>query len=224
MIQCLKCGTANEPGSGFCSKCGEVLAGGQQVSPGNKKNLKIVFIIIGAVILLCVGCGIVGLLNERNYRGPTNVSNRTVVSSQTPTPEPAKPVVNMPAIANKTPEEVEKIVGKHIRIVPITSYPDQMPGEYRNYDLPEMKDSLTVRFYKGKAVFITFNVPDDKQPDTAEELAKMSGFDVSGKSADHPIPATSIWSGKFGDAEFVKVTTTKGNTSTYFVLNAEVRK
>ena len=231
MIQCSKCGAPNETGSGFCAKCGNPVMGNPAVSPGNKKNLKTILIVIGLVIGLCVLCGVIGGLNEKfrfldsdkaNKQSPPAANSTPVPAAATP--EPVKAAVNIPAIWNKSPEEVEKLVGRHLKITPITGSPDQMPGEYRNYDLPGMDDALNLRFYKGKVAHITVNIPDDSQLKSDVDTAKMVGLDVSDKPVKNPIKQTSIWTGNFGEATNLKITTTSGNRTAYFVITAEQNK
>lgn len=142
----------------------------------------------------------------------------------TPRPEAPKVWANLPSLANKTPEEVESMAGKHVTLTPITEPPQEVPGEYRTYDLPDMKEALSVRFYKGKAVAFTVNVPKGKEFKTAQELGDAVGFDVKGKPAAKATEFMSQWNGQFGTAKFAEITIGKTATTNYNLVRARIQQ
>lgn len=223
MIKCLKCGAPNAPGSGFCEKCGSTLEGIPQGKPANSGTLKIVLIVLGVVILACVLCGLGGWIQER-FGLRENKTANTTTPAPAKTPEPAKPVVDLPALANKGPEDFEKALGKATQVTPITKTPEEMPGEFRHYPLEGITDTLQVRFYKGKAVAFNLTVQKEKQTKTPEELAKMAGFDMTGKSGNDPSPHARKWKGEFGGVNFSEITAVKSNVDNYYTLSVKVEQ
>lgn len=223
MIKCLKCGASNAPGSGFCEKCGSTLEGIPQGNAANKGTLKIVLIVLGVVILACVLCGLGGWVKERFGLRENNTAN-IAPPAPAKTPEPFKPAVNIPEFAGKGPEDFEKALGKAAQVTPITKTPEEMPGEFRHYHLEGITDTLQVRFYKGKAVAFNLTVQKEKQTKTPEELAKMAGFDMTGKRGDDPSPHARKWSGEFGGVKFKEITAVKSNVDNYYTLSVKVEQ
>ncbi len=65
MIQCRKCGVANTDETRFCSNCGNGLTVAQpQMQTKNKGNMKIILIVLGCLVGICVLCGIIGGIKE----------------------------------------------------------------------------------------------------------------------------------------------------------------
>lgn len=210
MIQCSKCSEAKKPGSGFCARCGNSAAGRLRLSPANKKNLTIILIVTGVFVLAC-------------SKDPNAFNTSRPPAPATPTPEPFKPWVDIPALANKSPEEFDKAFGKAATVTPITKTPEEMPGEFRHYKVTGLEETLQVRFYKGKAVSFNVTLTKAEQKKTAEELVKYAGFNTEGKRAERPSAYVAKWSGEFGGVQFVEITAVKSNVDDYYTLSAKVQ-
>lgn len=210
MIECSKCGGANKPGSGFCARCGSSGAGRLCLNSVNKRNLTIILILLGMLILAC-------------GKDPNAFNTNRPPAPATPTPEPFKPWVDIPALANKSPEEFDKAFGKAATITPITKTPEEMPGEFRHYKVSGLEETLQVRFYKGKAVSFNVTLAKAEQKKTAEELAKYAGFNTDGKRAERPSAHAAKWSGEFGGVQFSEITAVKSNVDDYYTLSAKVQ-
>lgn len=210
MIKCSKCGAASER-EGFCATCGKSVIGRKRVNAG---NLAIVLIVAAVLVLGCSKDP-----NAFNTNRPA-----TPAPPATPTPEPFKPWVDIPALANKAPGEFDKALGKAASVTPITKTPEEMPGEFRNYKISGLEETLQVRFYRGKAVFFNISLAKGEQKKTAEELAKYAGFDVEGKRAERPTAYAAKWSGEFGGAQFLEIIAVKSNTDDYYTLSAKVQQ
>ncbi len=73
-------------------------------------------------------CGIAVLHGDPAKDPQTSNSN-----SQAANQPAIKPVVDIPRLINKSPAELDKALGRPIRITKITNDPEMMPGEYRDY-------------------------------------------------------------------------------------------
>jgi hypothetical protein len=126
--------------------------------------------------------------------GGNNKSPAPSANVQTATQPIIEPIVDIPHLIGKTPAEFEKVLGKAIRVTKITNDPDMMPGEYRDYKIEKSigtltQDGLWVRFYKGEADHLTFDLPHFT--DTPEEALLMAGIDVKARSrrSRHRLPS-----------------------------------
>lgn len=180
------------------------------------------FLIVGSVSM-CIGCSS-GAPNKNGINTAAQPVNKPAAAGVSPAPQAVVSWVNIPGLANKTPEEVENAAGKHVTITPITEPPQEVPGEYRTYNLPDMNEALSVRFYKGKAVAFTINVPKGRELKTAAELGKATGFDVTGKTPAKATDFMSQWNGQFGSARFAEVTIGKSATTDYNLVRARVQQ
>lgn len=223
MVNCLKCGAPNAPGSGFCEKCGSTLEGISQGKTTNSGTLKVVLIVLGVVILACVLCGLGGWIQER-FGLRENKAANIAPPAPAKTPEPYKPAVNIPELAGKSPEDFEKALGKATQVTPITNTPEEMPGEFRHYQLEGVTETLQVRFYKGRSVAFNLTVQKEKQTRTPEELAKMAGFDMTGNRGERASAYAQKWSGEFGGARFKEIIAVKTSTEGYHVLTVKVEQ
>lgn len=122
---------------------------------------------------------------------------------------PARPpLFDLPTLAGEPPAAVDAALGTPTSVTPIKNIPEQMPGEFRDYQLPGVPDPATVRFHRDRAVFFTVFLP---QPEPSAEAAlQRVGIDVTG-SPDTRAPLAEWWrSGTFGGKRFVKVGALKG--------------
>lgn len=100
------------------------------------------------------------------------------------------PLFGLPALAGRPPAAVDSVLGPPSQVTPIKSNPAQMPGEFREYQLPGTPDPLTVRFHRDRAVFFTVLLP---QPEaTAEAALGRVGIDVDGPP-DTRAPVAEWW-------------------------------
>ncbi len=155
---------------------------------------------------LCIGVLLItSLLAALTCTSPSaNVANRSVA--------PVVVVVNVPAIIGRTPKEVEAVTGKAKERTKITNEPDQMPGEFRDYEIKGAKLGLTlygmmVRYYRKRAVHITIDMPE--HVDTAEAVLKMAGIDVQGAQPRVVAPLATRWTGTFNGVDFKDVAAAK---------------
>lgn len=128
--------------------------------------------------------------------------------------EPKPILVNLPALINKPPQEVEKIIGKPKEVYPIyKGYSDANPkiGEGRVYNLPTLGgsavkvDDYTIRvdYYKGKSVFLYAYFPE--QQTEPEEFARRCGFELNGKNPTEVFPENVRWNGNINGISFSEV-------------------
>lgn len=175
------------------------------------------FFIVGSILfVLVIGCN--------NKSATAKADNGGADAKPAATAEPAakmKPIVDIPQLANKSPEEVEKLIGKAVEVDQIKSHSEYYPGEFRNYEIAGLKDSVQVRFYKGKAIAFVLTLPSDKQTKTAEDLAKLGGFDVSsGRQAGVYAVA---FDGTFNGVVFQEVKALKSKVDDFYNLTAKVQ-
>jgi hypothetical protein len=184
--------------------------------------------LIAAVAALCIGCSPeTPNKNGTNGAGPAASAqpvNKAPAADVSPAPQAPESWVNIPGLANKTPEELESVAGKHVTITPVTEPPQEVPGEYRTYNLSDMKEALSVRFYKGKAVAFTISLPKGRELKTAAELGKAVGFDLTGKAPAKATDFMSQWNGQFGSARFAEVTIGKSATTDYNLVRARIQQ
>jgi hypothetical protein len=114
----------------------------------------------------------------------------------TPPQKNVRVLFDLTALIGASPSEVEARVGKPLEITPITHYPDQMPGEHRDYRVPGVSLNLTdngllVRYYKGQVAFCTLDLATPTN-DAAEALL-MAGIDAEDKTPDITAPIATRW-------------------------------
>jgi hypothetical protein len=132
--------------------------------------------------------------------------------------------ISLPALANKTAEEVEKTTGKATQTSIISEPAQEVPGELRTYDLLDMKKALSIRFYKGKAVAFTITIPAQRAFKTPEEVGKMAGFDLTGKTPAKTTEFVSQWNGEFGKVRFEEVAIGKTAKTDYNSIRARIQQ
>ena len=215
-VVCSRCGDQNPQGTAACSNCQQPMqptgrlsttSKGQPVSSQNAQSR-------AKTVKVC-GLGCVGLLVLLGIIGSIFGGNST---------SEIKPVVDLPSIMGKSGSEVNAALGKPTKTVPITSYPDQMPGEYRNYAVKGLED-LLVRFHNDRAVQITAWFSDGMSD--AEELLLAAGIDVNGVSPSVVAPAAKRWTGSYSGVIFDDLGVEKDFESTgisdyYTIVSAKV--
>lgn len=124
--------------------------------------------------------------------------------------EPAgPPVFDLPALAGGSPATVDAALGAPTAVEPIENIPEEMPGEYREYEIPGAPGPATVRFYRDRAVFFTIFLPEGES--TAEAALQRVGIDVAGEGPDTRAPVAEWWRYDiFGGKTFVKVGALRG--------------
>lgn len=161
--------------------------------------------------------------------GGNNKSPAPNANVQTATQPIIEPIVDIPHLIGKTPAEFEKVLGKAIRVTKITNDPDMMPGEYRDYKIEKSigtltQDGLWVRFYKGLADHLTFDLPHFA--DTPEEALLMAGIDVKGATPQIKAPIAERWKGNFNGISFKDAAALKldSDHKKYTTVQAELAK
>jgi hypothetical protein len=157
---------------------------------------------------------------------PKNAENSSAVV-QPPQPNPEMPktesviTIDVPKLAHKSAEEVDKILGPPFEIKNIN---EQMPGEFRLYKFPNYPKGLAVRFVQNKAV--SFNLILSKPLASSKEaLKQVFNIDVgaAAPARDKNEPLTEKWQGTFSGVKFGKVAAKRENESRGFIfLLAEV--
>ena len=113
------------------------------------------------------------------------------VQENRPPPPTLPVVVNVSALAGKSPREVDAALGKPSQVIRITGNPEQMPGQYRHYKIPGTSDETVIRFRKGRAVHFTVYLPE---PATHPESAVSAiGIDVMGQYPSMTAAAAKEW-------------------------------
>lgn len=136
-----------------------------------------------------------------------NENNKNTVTKSEPKPI----LINLPAIINKSPKEVEKIIGKPKEVYPIEDYSNAKIGEGRRYTLPPLGELaidddeyiLTVDYYQGKSVNLYARFPI--QVEEPEEFGRRCGFDLKGKTPTEVLPGIVKWSGDVNGITFLNV-------------------
>lgn len=123
-----------------------------------------------------------------------------IEQSQTTHTSPAA-VVSLPAIIDQPAAAVNKVLGKPRKTTKITSSPEQMPGEFRDYER-DGTEEIVVRFHRGTAVHVTVYLSTPAA--TAREALAMAGLDEE-RAALETYPAAEKWMGLVGGTAFNNV-------------------
>lgn len=118
-------------------------------------------------------------------------------------------LVDIPAMALRTPAEVDALLGRPENVTPIEcgpcspcdpsrepgeypTYSSQEPGEYRTYSRPGAFGARSsVRFYRGRAVDFMFFFTERSR--TAEETIRKIGINLSGVPPTVAYPVSKSW-------------------------------
>ena len=155
------------------------------------------FFILSISLALIPGCD-----NKRNQSKSEPASNST---SQIVSQPSVTPVVDIPRLAGKSAVELDRALGKPAAITKITSHPEMMPGEFRDYRVDGTSGvatqyGLMVRFHRGRAVQFTLDLP--RFIDTPAEALLLAGIDVRGAAPRVKASGAHRWTGKFGGVDF----------------------
>lgn len=117
----------------------------------------------------------------------------------------AEVAVNIPKLAGKSPEEVEKVIGKPTGCQEFTNKYQRVPGNYCEYKTentaPLVSPSgLTIRFNNNQAKNF---VVDLKYPtDSEKEALTAVGIDAKDNPATFSNPTAATWRGKLNGISF----------------------
>jgi len=120
-----------------------------------------------------------------------------------------KPLFQVTELANMTASFVDSNLGKAKTVTPITSYPEQMPGEYRDYILADGSE-MQMKFYRDKAVEFTVWL---KNPTSMSRSALKYFGITSGDIMPLPIivkrPTVRVWEGTIRGVTFKRISSQK---------------
>lgn len=167
---CWRCGEFQEATRQVCVKCGAARPV-RKSAPWTWQG--VVFLALLVAIPAVIGYGL--------YRAARPPQEAT-------TPEP---ILEVMAILGEPPDVVEAHLGSAVEIVLIENVPDFMPGEFRDYLVAGVSTSVTVRFLRGRAKFITVYL--DEGVETAEEALLMVGLDLRTRPATFQSPLVIWW-------------------------------
>ena len=181
-----------------------------------KKSLKVAALFCAALIF--TGC--------QKTEEPVNSGEQDLTPNPSRTATPPfenADRIDVPRLAGKTSEEIDKTLGKPEKITPAT-VARETPGEYRLYKIEGNPKGLSVRFYKNKAV--RFNLILEKPFASAPEaLLKTFNIDVknSAPAVEKSEPLSQKWQGEFGGVRFATVYAKKDRPNGQFVMvHAEI--
>ena len=172
-----------------------------------------------AVICLCLLT-----LSCQKVQETATESNQNVVvqPTQAKTDAPknqTSQMADVAKLANKSPDEFDKIFGKAAETKPIAN-----GGEYRLYKTANYPKGLAIRFFSGKAK--SFNLILEEPVTTSKAAIKQNfGIDVGSVAPmkDAQEPLSEIFKGTFGNVKFVKVSAKrKENANGFIFVLAEV--
>lgn len=157
--------------------------------------------------------------------------------------EPKSISLNLPALIDKTPQEVEKIVGKPKIIYPIENSSSTKIGEGRRYDLTTLENNdteskkpstsnmtddyiLTVDYYQGKSVYLYAHFPVQREEPL--EFGRRCGFDLKNKTPVETKPGIIRWSGELNGISFLNVILNRNYDTTakneFYACECETQK
>jgi hypothetical protein len=183
-----------------------------------RSSLALPFILWLALVLGCAGA-------NRN-RGVSTANSSAPAHTSTPTPSP---VVDIPKLIGKTPAELDSALGRPAEVTKITNNREMMPGEYRDYEVPgsaraATSHGLMVRFYKGRAVLITYDLPAPTS--SPEDALRLAGIEPGSAKPSVVAPMAQRWSGTFNGVNFGDAAALMAglNSRQYTTVQAELNK
>ena len=227
-VYCPNCHQSVPLGS-FCSNCA------QPLSPTPRGGLKLwwkqqpTLSRVGVVLLSLIGIGMVVSLFQAGIRSASEAprapsgTNEKASPSPKVSPEPkAKPeptmtpVVDIPKLMGKSAAELERALGGSVGRTKITADREFMPGDYRDYKIGQItplvtRYDLVIRFYKGRAVHFTLDLP--RTVDTPAEALLLAGINVRGQAPRVTAPGATRWTGTFNDVAFKDAAAVKAGTA-----------
>lgn len=129
---------------------------------------------------------------------------------------PIKEYVSFPSLAKKSHKEAEKLLGKPSRVTKITRYPDQMPGEFREWNLKNGA-SVLLRFKEDVCVSLTaqFDSSDFYIPEVA---TRAVGIDVQGISPSRKNDFVISYSGELSGVKWKTVSVQRSGQNAPFTM------
>jgi hypothetical protein len=103
----------------------------------------------------------------------------------------APPLLPLLEVIGGEPETVDGLLGPPTSVIPIENVPENMPGEFRDYSPQGLPDPVSVRFYRGRAVFITVLLPQGER--SAEEALLRVGIGVGETQPSTVAPGATWW-------------------------------
>jgi hypothetical protein len=144
-----------------------------------KKEIYLIFFIF---LFVTVACSKSASVENSQVKNNTPQNVPTVKPTLT---KEVKPLIDFFKIANKSPNEIEKIYGKHILVD--TKIVQSKDGEFRHYKVFKESESklehLQVDYYKGKSVGLYLNIPQKFQTKDVEETIKLCGLKLNASDA-----------------------------------------
>jgi len=105
-------------------------------------------------------------------------------------------------IALQNASEVEEVLGAPDEVLPITRNKSQMPGEFREYVLPN-DIFVQVRFHKGLAVAFVITLKEG--PRSPEAALRLVGLDAADLTVLSKTPSSMSWRGGALGLQFDKL-------------------
>jgi hypothetical protein len=129
--------------------------------------------------------------NQSNNEIPQKATTATPISKTD-----IKPLLDFFSLANKSPNEIEKIYGKPLLVEKKSVQFKE--GEFRHYrifkDIENKLEDLQIDYYKGKSVGIYLNIPEKFQSKSIEETIKLCGLPLNPQEAQvAEIPLDYWW-------------------------------
>ena len=142
-----------------------------------------------------------------------------------PEPPPPPALFELLPVIGESPSTVDDLLGAPTAIIPIENVPENMPGEFRDYTIPEAPDAVTVRYYRNRAVFVTVLLP--KGESSAEAALLRVGIDLRGVPPDTRAPGAVWWrTGSIRGKTFERVGALRGMSgegNDFDMVQAELR-
>jgi hypothetical protein len=162
-----------------------------------------------------------GIVDSEFLRGGTKSVTAAPVGGAART-SPIEPQLRITQIAGKTPGEVKAVLGMPTEVTPITNYPDDMPGEYRDYTSGRLR--VTVQFFRGIAIGAAVDIdePPARSPVEALGYVGLSPNELSQTfetPKDAPIKLRVIrWRGTVDGVEIEDVSATKSGNDGWVLV------
>jgi len=125
-------------------------------------------------------------------------------------------------IAGKTPQDVQRLLGRPTVVTPITNDAKDMPGEYRDYK--HGRFTVVVQFFRGRAIAASMDI-DDPPARTPAEALSFLGLSPSDLTQtfetpkDSPITFRVIrWRGTVDEVQVEDVSATKSGNGGWVLV------
>lgn len=142
-----------------------------------------------------------------------------------PATPPRPPVFQLLLLAGASPSAVDSVLGKPTEVTRIRRIPEQMPGEFRDYELSDAPGPITVRFFRGRAVFFTVFLPEPEE--SSRRALQRVGIEVGEAPPDTRALLADWWrDGIVSGTSYVRVGALKnmgGEGEGFDMIQAEFR-